>query len=82
MEATLYQVSSHWATLQWFDKDFGILDVNSVPALRRKKGAVEEDLVKTVAKLQKKGVVPDKEVIWALEGHSTRRGNGPPPHFT
>ena len=68
MEATPYQVASHWATLQWFDKHFGILDVNSIPALRRKKGAVEEDLVKTVTKPQRKSVVPDRRVIWALEG--------------
>ena len=67
-EATPYQVSSHWATLQWFDKHFGILDVNSVAALRRKKGAVEEDLVQTVTKPQRKAVVPDRTVIWALEG--------------
>ena len=42
--------------------------INSVAALRRKKGAVEEDLVKTVTKPQGKAVVPDKTVTWALEG--------------
>ena len=58
-ETMPYQVASHRVTLQWFDKHFGIMDVNSVPALRRKKGAVEEDLVKTVTKPQRKAVVPN-----------------------
>ena len=38
MEATPYQVASHWATLQWFDKHFGILDVNSIRHCAGRKG--------------------------------------------
>ena len=60
-----------WDTIRWFSKKFGILDPQECIRLKNKKASLEEELVETTTKPQRKAAVPSKEVLWALEEGAT-----------
>lgn len=66
-ETTPHKIQRVWDTLKWFSKKFGFLDVDQCDRLQMKKKAIQEDLVDTVSKPQRKASLPSKDVVWALE---------------
>ena len=74
-EVTPYKIQQVWDTIRWFSKKFGILDPQECVRLN-KKAYLEEELVETTTKPQRKAAVPSKEVLWALEEGATQEGAG------
>eukprot|EP00435_Cladocopium_sp_Y103_P020490 s1944_g5.t1 len=60
-EASPHKIQRVWETLKWYSKRFGFL------CLIEKKKTLQEEGVDTVARPQRKAILPTKEVIWALE---------------
>ena len=46
---------------------FGMLNVDEISRLTSKKASVMEELVSTVRTPQRKALVPDKKIVWALK---------------
>eukprot|EP00435_Cladocopium_sp_Y103_P021864 s134_g5.t1 len=66
-EVTPHKLQSIWNTLKWFSAKFGMLDPESIERLKLKRKTIQENLVETVIKPQRKAQLPSKEVILALE---------------
>ena len=64
-EVTPYKLRQVKNTLKWYSKTFGVLKIDELHRLKSKKSALEEALADTVARPQRKAVVPSKGVIWA-----------------
>ena len=80
-EASPHKIQRAWETLRWFSKGFGFLRIDACERLMEKKKALQEEGVDTVAKPQRKAILPTKEVIWTLEevaagSGQTRAGSG------
>ena len=66
-EVTPHKLQRIWDTLRWFSKKFGFLNVDECQRLQEKKKAIQEEMVDTISKPQRKAALPTKEVIWVLE---------------
>eukprot|EP00435_Cladocopium_sp_Y103_P060109 s690_g21.t2 len=66
-EASPHKIQRVWETLKWFPKRFGFLSVEASERLIEKKKTLQEEGVDTVARPQRKAILPTEEVIWALE---------------
>lgn len=69
-EASPHKIQQVWETLRWFSKRFGFLKIDACERLMQKKKTLQEEGVDTVAKPQRKAILPTKEVIWTLERSS------------
>lgn len=66
-EVTPHKLQSIWNTLRWFSAKFGLLNLDSVERLKAKRKTIQESLVDTMVKPQRKAQLPSKAVIMALE---------------
>ena len=76
-EASPHKIQRVWETLRWFSKRFGFLKIDACERLMEKKKTLQEEGVDTVARPQRKAILPTKEVIWTLE--EVAAGPGPTP---
>ena len=76
-EASPHKIQRVWETLRWFSKRFGFLRIDACERLMEKKKALQEEGVDTVAKPQRKAILPTKEVIWTLEEVAAGSGQTP-----
>ena len=76
-EASPHKIQRVWETLRWFSKRFGFLKIDACERLMEKKKTLQEEGVDTVARPQRKAILPTKEVIWTLE--EVAAGPGPAP---
>ena len=76
-EASPHKIQGVWETLRWFSKRFGFLKIDACERLMEKKKTLQEEGVDTVARPQRKAILPTKEVIWTLE--EVAAGPGPAP---
>ena len=66
-EITPHKLQGIWNTLRWFSARFGLLDPDSLERLKAKRKTIQEGLVETNIKPQRKAQLPSKEVIMTLE---------------
>ena len=66
-EITPHKLQGIWNTLRWFSARFGLLDPDSLERLKAKRKTIQEGLVETNVKPQRKAQLPSKEVIMMLE---------------
>ena len=66
-EITPHKLQGIWNTLRWFSARFGLLDPDSLERLKAKRKTIQEGLVETNIKPQRKAQLPSKEVIMLLE---------------
>ena len=66
-EITPHKLQGIWNTLRWFSARFGLLDPDSRERLKAKRKTIQEGLVETNIKPQRKAQLPSKEVIMMLE---------------
>ena len=66
-EITPHKLQSIWNTLRWFAAKFGLMDPDSLERLKAKRKIIQEGLVETNIKPQRKAKLPSKEVIVVLE---------------
>ena len=66
-EITPHKLQGIWNTLRWFSARFGLLDPDSLERLKAKRKTIQEGLVETNIKPQRKAQLPSKEVIMMLE---------------
>ena len=76
-EASPHKIQRVWETLRWFSKRFGFLRIDACERLMEKKKTLQEQGVDTVAKPQRKAILPTKEVIWTLEEVAAGSGQTP-----
>ena len=76
-EASPHKIQRVWETLRWLSKRFGFLKIDACERLMEKKKTLREEGVDTVARPQRKAILPTKEVIWTLE--EVAAGPGPAP---
>ena len=74
LEVTPAKLQKWWGTLKWLSIKLGMLNVDEHKQLLEKRKAIQETLVDTQVKPQRKAVVPTREIVWALE-----QGAGTPP---
>ena len=86
-EITPHKLQGIWNTLRWFSARFGLLDRDSLERLKAKRKTIQEGLVETNIKPQRKAQLPSKEVIMMLEkiaaegGLTTATGSSSSPKF-
>ena len=86
-EITPHKLQGIWNTLRWFSARFGLLDPDSLERLKAKRKTIQEGLVETNIKPQRKAQLPSKEVIMMLEkiaaegGLTTATGSSSSPKF-
>ena len=86
-EITPHKLQGIWNTLRWFSARFGLLDPDSLERLKAKRKTIQEGLVETNIKPQRKAQLPSKEVIMMLEkiaaggGLTTATGSASSPKF-
>ena len=75
-EATPHKIQRVWDTLKWYSRKFGLLQVDSIHRLQEKRGnpGGPGAHVPTVTQPQRKAVVLEKPVVWALELGATGVG--------
>ena len=73
-EITPHKLQGIWDTLRWFSSTFGLLEVDSLDRLKAKRKTIQESLVETVSKPQRKAKLPTKAVIMALESIAAGMG--------
>ena len=66
-EITPHKLQGIWNTLRWFSARFGLLDPDSLERLKAKRKTIQEGLVETNIKPQRKAQLPSKEVIMMME---------------
>ena len=75
LEVTPAKLQKWWGTLKWLSIKLGMLNVDEHKQLLEKRKAIQETLVDTQVKPQRKAVVPTREIVWALE----QGAEGTPP---
>ena len=73
LEVTPAKLQKWWGTLKWLSIKLGMLNVDEHKQLLAKRKAIQETLVDTQVKPQRKAVVPTRAIVWALE----QGGRGP-----
>ena len=73
LEVTPAKLQKWWGTLKWLSIKLGMLNVDEHKQLLAKRKAIQETLVDTQVKPQRKAVVPTRAIVWALE-----QGKGAP----
>jgi len=66
-EITPHKLQGIWNTLRWFSAKFGLLDPDSLERLKAKRKTIQEGLVETNIKPQRKAKLPSKEIIVMME---------------
>jgi hypothetical protein len=66
-EITPHKLQGIWNTLCWFSAKFGLLDPDSLEHLKAKRKTIQEGLVETNIKPQRKAKLPSKKVIVMME---------------
>jgi len=66
-EITPHKLQSTWNTFRWFSAKFGLLDPDGLERLKAKRKTIQEGLVETNIKPQRKAKLPSREVIIAPE---------------
>ena len=66
-EITPHKLQNIWNTLKWYSSKFGLLDPDSLERLKSKRKTIQEGLVETVVKPQRKAQLPSLAVVSALE---------------
>ena len=67
LEVTPAKLQKWWGTLKWLSIKLGMLNVDEHKQLLAKRKAIQETLVDTQVKPQRKAVVPTRAIVWALE---------------
>ena len=67
LEVTPAKLQKWWGTLKWLSIKLGMLNVDEHKQLLAKRKAIQETLVNTQVKPQRKAVVPTQAIVWALE---------------
>ena len=67
LEVTPAKLQKWWGTLKWLSIKLGMLNVDEHKQLLEKRKAIQETLVDTQVKPQRKAVVPTRAIVWALE---------------
>ena len=67
LEINPAKLQKWWGTLKWLSIKLGMLNVDEHKQLLEKRKAIQETLVDTQVKPQRKAVVPTREIVWALE---------------
>ena len=67
LEVTPAKLQKWWGTLKWLSIKLGMLNVDEHKQLLAKRKAIQETLVDTQVKPQRKAVVPTWAIVWALE---------------
>ena len=75
LEVTPAKLQKWWGTLKWLSIRLGVLNVDEHKQLLQKRKAIQETLVDTQVKPQRKAVVPTRAIVWALE----QGAEGTPP---
>ena len=75
LEVTPAKLQKWWGTLKWLSIRLGMLNVDKHKQLLEKRKAIQETLVDTQVKPQRKAVVPTRAIVWALE----QGAEGTPP---
>ena len=75
LEVTPAKLQKWWGTLKWLSIGLGMLNVDEHKQLLEKRKAIQETLVDTQVKPQRKAVVPTRAIVWALE----QGAEGTPP---
>ena len=75
LEVTPAKLQKWWGTLKWLSIKLGMLNVDEHKQLLEKRKAIQETLVETQVKPQRKAVVPTRAIVWALE----QGAEGTPP---
>ena len=75
LEVTPAKLQKWWGTLKWLSNRLGMLNVDEHKQLLEKRKAIQETLVDTQVKPQRKAVVPTRAIVWALE----QGAEGTPP---
>ena len=75
LEVTPAKLQKWWGTLKWLSIKLGMLNVDEHKQLLEKRKAIQETLVDTQVKPQRKAVVPTRAIVWALE----QGAEGTPP---
>ena len=66
-EITPHKLQSIWNTFRWFSAKFGLLDPDGLERLKAKRKTIQDGLVETNIKPQRKAKLLSREVIIALE---------------
>ena len=75
LEVTPAKLQKWWGTVKWLSIKLGMLNVDEHKQLLEKRKAIQETLVDTQTKPQRKAVVPTRAIVWALE----QGAEGTPP---
>ena len=74
LEVNAAKLQKWWGALKWLSIRLGMLNVDEHKQLEKRK-AIQETLVDTQVKPQRKAVVPTRAIVWALE----QGAEGTPP---
>ena len=73
LEVTPAKLQKWWGTLKWLSIKLGMLNVDEHKQLLAKRKAIQETLVDTQVKPQRKAVVPTRAIVCLEQG-----AEGPP----